>query len=166
MRPEYIGIKKVYSLELELQTQYPYLQVKKTTKKYLKDCLEESFLNSVNGVIVATGNPTEERYFNEKLFKKEKSDYFFLAWACKEAYAKATGRGLGEDFTQLDLSFLSDNTAEIRLQRDNVEATPEKASLRILGIYPEFTSALCLLSLKDFTYSFCELDKNEFTSYL
>jgi hypothetical protein len=77
---KHIGKKKTIALEDELKMQYPYLRAEASNIILLRKCLDKTFLDSVDGIIVATGNPTEERYFNEELFKKEIRPWVIYTW--------------------------------------------------------------------------------------
>ncbi|KAA3597436.1 MAG: ThiF family adenylyltransferase [Calditrichaeota bacterium] len=76
---QYIGYDKVKSLSHFLKTNYPYLKVEYLFS-FLKIFLEKDYLNSVDGVIVATGNPTEERFFNNELIKRDKRPWVVYTW--------------------------------------------------------------------------------------
>ena len=77
---KYIDFPKSKALAIDLNNKYPYLKAESSSLKYLRDCLDESFLSKVNGIIVATGNPTEERYFNEQLVKRQKKPWVIYVW--------------------------------------------------------------------------------------
>jgi hypothetical protein len=46
----------------------------------LESCLDPAFLSEVDGIICTTGSPTEERYFNEQLFKLDKRPWVVYNW--------------------------------------------------------------------------------------
>ncbi len=75
----YLGFKKTEALKYELLCKYPFLTI--TTKyEYLKDCIDEKFLSEVDGIIVATGDPTAERFFNQKMFEKKERPWIIYTW--------------------------------------------------------------------------------------
>lgn len=76
---EYIGLKKVISLQKELMTKYPYIDIKYKIDS-IRNILEINFLNSFDGVIVATGDSTIERYFNNEILKMEKRPWVIYSW--------------------------------------------------------------------------------------
>jgi hypothetical protein len=49
-------------------------------EKTLAECLNSDFLSETNGIIIATGSPTEERYFNEELFKLVHRPWVIYCW--------------------------------------------------------------------------------------
>ncbi|HHU16969.1 MAG TPA: hypothetical protein GXZ70_01910 [Clostridiales bacterium] len=77
---EYIGVSKSEALAYELSCKYPYTNIVKSTCTKLKDCLDSSFLERIDGVIVATGSPTDERYFNEILVKMSSRPWVIYVW--------------------------------------------------------------------------------------
>ena len=77
---EYIDYPKVSALKIELSRKYPYVNIIESDKKKLKDCLDESFLSNIDGIIIATGDPTEERFFNEELLKKSNRPWSIYIW--------------------------------------------------------------------------------------
>lgn len=78
---QHIGSLKSSALAHDLAIKYPYVNIQASNKrKYLKDCLDAGYLNSVTGFIVATGSPTDERFFNEKLFNLEKKPWVVYVW--------------------------------------------------------------------------------------
>jgi molybdopterin/thiamine biosynthesis adenylyltransferase len=78
--PEYIEGKKSIELALDLKKRYPYTNATVTPQKNLESCLVGDFLSSVDGIIVATGSPTEERFFNEELFKLDNRPWVVYCW--------------------------------------------------------------------------------------
>lgn len=77
---KYIGESKVKALRNELRNKYPYIKIDYGKKKKLSECIDKNFLNDIDGVIVATGDPTAERYFNKELFKSEKRPWVIYSW--------------------------------------------------------------------------------------
>lgn len=77
---EYIGVSKSEALAHELSYKYPYINIVKSNCDKLKDCLDSSFLERIDGVIVATGSPTDERYYNEMLVKMSVRPWVIYAW--------------------------------------------------------------------------------------
>lgn len=96
---QYIGIPKTIALAQEFKKQYPYLQVESSKINTLRDCLDKTFFDSVDGMIVATGNPTEERYFNQELFKNDSRPWVIYVWTEGHSvgghavYVHSTGKG-------------------------------------------------------------------------
>lgn len=80
---KYIGNRKVVSLQKELMNKYPYLDVKYKVDS-IKNLLQMDFINSFDGIIMATGDATLERYFNDKVFEMEKKPWIIYSWL--EAY--------------------------------------------------------------------------------
>jgi len=78
--PEHLSGIKSIQLALDLKSRYPYTNATVVPQKELADCLENNFLSEINGIIVATGSPTEERYFNEELFKLEQRPWVIYCW--------------------------------------------------------------------------------------
>lgn len=97
--PQYIGYNKTDTLAFELKKQYPYLRAESSKITSLRKCLDKTFLDSLDGIIVTTGNPTEERYFNEKLFENERRPWTIYAWieghsvGGHAVYVHPTGKG-------------------------------------------------------------------------
>ncbi|MBI9055969.1 MAG: ThiF family adenylyltransferase [Bacteroidales bacterium] len=77
---EYIGVSKSDALAHELSYKYPYTNIVKSKFSKLIDCLNSSFLKRIDGVIVATGSPTDERYFNEILVKMSARPWVIYVW--------------------------------------------------------------------------------------
>lgn len=80
---KYLGTDKIRALKKELEMKYPYLKVKynyNRSENYLKKCANDKFLNEFDGVIVATGDSTAERYFNEILLRKAKRPWVIYSW--------------------------------------------------------------------------------------
>ncbi len=80
---KYIGKPKITALKTELMEKYPYIDVDynpSLNENYLKDALKDGFLDDYSGVIVATGDPTVERYFNEEILKREKRPWVIYSW--------------------------------------------------------------------------------------
>lgn len=77
---EYIGYSKKSSLSYDLNKKYPYINIKSSTKSYLHECLDDNFLLNIDGIVIATGSPTEERFFNEQLLKKKKRPWSIYSW--------------------------------------------------------------------------------------
>lgn len=77
---KYIGESKAKALRNELRKKYPYIKIDYGKKKKLSECIDKKFLNDIDGVIVATGDPTAERYFNKELFKFEKRPWVIYSW--------------------------------------------------------------------------------------
>jgi hypothetical protein len=78
--PEHLGGEKSIELALDLKSRYPYTNATVVPEKTLEECLNINFLSETNGIIVATGSPTEERYFNEELFKFEHRPWVIYCW--------------------------------------------------------------------------------------
>ncbi|MGL6169464.1 MAG: ThiF family adenylyltransferase [Fusobacteriaceae bacterium] len=74
-----IGIKKVISLQKEIMSKYPYINIKYKIDS-LTNLLDKDFLNSFDGIIVATGDCTIERFFNDEVFKMEKRPWIIYSW--------------------------------------------------------------------------------------
>ncbi|MBU2886289.1 ThiF family adenylyltransferase [Gilvimarinus agarilyticus] len=81
----YIGIDKCFALKRHLENQFPYLVVE--TLNQFKDLREisrveklETFLSQYDGVIVATGDVTQERYFNEVVSQLKNKPWVIYAW--------------------------------------------------------------------------------------
>lgn len=77
---EYIGFSKSEALAHELSYKYPYTNIVKSKCTKLKDYLDSSSLKRIDGVIVATGSPTDERYFNEILVKMSARPWVIYVW--------------------------------------------------------------------------------------
>lgn len=75
-----IGESKKVAIAKELNSKFPYVEVEVSSKQKLSECLDENFLNLVDGIIIATGNPTDERYFNEEIFKKKSRPWIIYSW--------------------------------------------------------------------------------------
>ena len=78
--PEHIGEGKNLELVLELKSRYPYTNATVVPQQLLESCLTDDFLSSINGIVVATGSPTEERYFNDELFKFDHRPWVIYCW--------------------------------------------------------------------------------------
>jgi len=78
--PEYLGGNKSLELALNLKGRYPYINATVVQQQTLQECLDSNFLSETNGLIIATGSPTEERYFNEELFKLEHRPWVIYCW--------------------------------------------------------------------------------------
>ena len=76
----YIGLNKSEALACQLSSSYPYANIISSRLNYLKECLDPDFLNRTTGIIVATGSPTDERYFNEMLFKRKSRPWVIYTW--------------------------------------------------------------------------------------
>lgn len=80
---KYIDVHKIRALKRELEMKYPYLNVKcnyDINKNYLQNYVNKLDLNAFDGVIVATGDATIERYFNESMMKKNKRPWVIYTW--------------------------------------------------------------------------------------
>lgn len=77
---ENIGLQKSEALAHQLSCKYPYTNIFKSKSTNLIDCLEASFLKRIDGIIIATGSPTDERYFNEKLIKMSTRPWAIYVW--------------------------------------------------------------------------------------
>lgn len=87
LNPKYIGKEKTKALQDELHEKYPYLTVGIPKYKKLKECLKAEFLKSIDGIIVATGSPTDERYFNENIFRLFKfRPWIIYSWTEGHSY--------------------------------------------------------------------------------
>jgi molybdopterin/thiamine biosynthesis adenylyltransferase len=80
LSPEFIGEDKATVLALDLKKRYPYTNITVVPQKRLDSCLTNDFLASVQGIIVATGSPTEERYFNEQLIRYKIRPWVIYCW--------------------------------------------------------------------------------------
>jgi molybdopterin/thiamine biosynthesis adenylyltransferase len=80
LNAENIGEEKRTALAFDLKKRYPYVNATVMPQKTLESCLDSSFLSGVDGIICATGSPTEERYFNEQLFKLDKRPWVIYNW--------------------------------------------------------------------------------------
>jgi len=78
--PEHLGGKKNIELALDLKSRFPYVNATVVPQQALEDCLDSNFLSETDGLIIATGSPTEERYFNEELFKLEHRPWVIYCW--------------------------------------------------------------------------------------
>ena len=76
----YLGGNKAFELSMDLKKRYPYVNATMITQLFPDDCINDDFLAKIDGIIVATGSPTEERYFNEKLFKKPYRPWVIYCW--------------------------------------------------------------------------------------
>lgn len=96
---QYIGSKKNEALADELSCKYPYTNIVKSKFTHLKDCLDFSFLERIDGIIIATGSPTDERYFNESLMRMDIRPWVIYAWVEGHSfgghavYVHSTGKG-------------------------------------------------------------------------
>ena len=77
---EYIGVSKSDALANELSYKYPYVNIVKSKFSKLIDCLDSPFLERIDGIIVATGSPTDERYFNENTIKMSTRPWVIYVW--------------------------------------------------------------------------------------
>jgi hypothetical protein len=80
LSPEYIGNDKATTLALDLKKRYPYTNVTVVPQKRLDSCLINDFLMGVQGIVIATGSPTEERYFNEQLIRYKIRPWVIYCW--------------------------------------------------------------------------------------
>ena len=80
---KYVGYQKTIALKEELISKYPYLNIKYQNTSITK-FLQEDFINSFDGIIMATGDATIERYFNNEIFKMKKRPWLVYTWV--EAY--------------------------------------------------------------------------------
>jgi hypothetical protein len=81
LSPEHIGRSKSAELVFDLKNRYPYSDITIVPEKNcLSSCLDSKFLNSVDGIIIATGSPTEERYFNEQIMKEASRPWIIYCW--------------------------------------------------------------------------------------
>lgn len=81
----YTGIDKCSALKRELEYQFPYLVVEKLGQfKELREVAKldklEAFLSQYDGVIVATGDVAQERYFNEVVNNLSSKPWVIYAW--------------------------------------------------------------------------------------
>jgi len=83
---EYIGVLKSEALAHELTLKYPYSNIVKSEFTHLKDCSNSSFLERVTGIIVATGSPTDERFFNQILMSRESRPWVIYVWVEGHGY--------------------------------------------------------------------------------
>lgn len=74
------------------------------------------------------------------LAEAERPGPFFRAWTCKEAYVKATGRGLGFSTRLIEVA-LEGPPALLAIAGDPAEAARWKIALP--GVAPGFAAALC-----------------------
>ena len=78
---EYLGRSKSIELSLELKKRYPYINATVIANyNLLSNCLTNYFLSNVDGIIIATGSPTEERYYNEELSKLDHKPWVIYCW--------------------------------------------------------------------------------------
>jgi molybdopterin/thiamine biosynthesis adenylyltransferase len=82
---DYIGVDKCSALKRELEYQFPYLVVEKLAQfKELRQIARleklEAFLSQYDGVIVATGDVTQERYFNEVVSNLSGKPWVIYTW--------------------------------------------------------------------------------------
>jgi hypothetical protein len=97
--PEHIGGKKSTELALDLKSRYPYTNATVLPQENLESCLDKNFLSETDGIIVATGSPTEERYFNEELFNSVYRPWVIYCWVEGHGvgghaiYVHGSGRG-------------------------------------------------------------------------
>jgi len=80
LNPEHIGSRKSVDLALDLKKRYPYTNATVVSQNSLDSCLTDDFLSNIDGIIVATGSPTEERFFNEELFKSNHRPWVIYCW--------------------------------------------------------------------------------------
>ena len=71
----------------------------------------------------------------------ERCDSFFRCWTGKEAYVKATGKGLSMPLDQFDVSLLPGEPAALLLHRGDA-TEPARWSLQDLPLSPGFVAAL------------------------
>jgi hypothetical protein len=83
---EYVGVSKSDALAHELSYKYPYTNIINSKFSRLIDCLDSSFLERIDGVIVATGSPTDERFFNDKLMKINNRPWVIYTWVEGHGY--------------------------------------------------------------------------------
>jgi hypothetical protein len=115
LSPEYMGENKATALALDLKKRYPYTNVTVVPQKQLDSCLTNDFLTGVQGIVVATGSPTEERYFNEQLIKYENRPWAIYCWVeghgvgGHAVYVHTSGKGClnclyrdGDDYKSLE----------------------------------------------------------------
>jgi hypothetical protein len=78
--PEHLGGYKNLELALDLKSRYPYINATVVPQQTLENCFDSNFLSETNGLIIATGSPTEERFFNEQLFNLEHRPWVIYCW--------------------------------------------------------------------------------------
>nr|USN27216.1 hypothetical protein [synthetic construct]VVV03659.1 hypothetical protein AW0309160_01042 [Aliivibrio wodanis] len=68
--PSYaFGSSKTSGLALEINSKYPYCKAE-IGPRYLKECMDDSFISLFDMVIVATGNSTLERELNQWIYQQ------------------------------------------------------------------------------------------------
>lgn len=82
---EFIGVKKTEALKFHLQRQFPYLDME-VIDQY-RDLLSlansenlAAFLNKYDGVVIATGDATQDRYFNNKVAELNSRPWIIYSW--------------------------------------------------------------------------------------
>lgn len=80
---KHVGSKKTIALKEDLMSKYPYLNIQCLHGSIL-EFLQEDFINSFDGIIMATGDATIERYANNNILKMKKRPWVVYTWV--EAY--------------------------------------------------------------------------------
>ena len=82
----YLGVRKTEALKYRLQHQFPYLEVEEFDDSYkeLKDLASDSNLERIlsryDGVILATGDVTQERHFNNVVQGLAEKPWLIFSW--------------------------------------------------------------------------------------
>jgi len=94
----YLGCKKTTALKDFLSENYPYVEI--TAKdSTIRDLIKTDDLLSFDGVIVATGDVTEERLLNKYFIEKEQRPWVIYSWVeglgvgGHTIYVHSTGKG-------------------------------------------------------------------------
>lgn len=75
--------------------------------------------------------------------EEQRSDAFFLCWTRKEAYIKATGKGLSLPLHQFDVSLEpKEQNALLATRPDPLERT--KWTMRDIAVPPQYAAAICV----------------------
>jgi 4'-phosphopantetheinyl transferase len=83
----------------------------------------------------------QERQLLRNLVGEEKRRTFFRGWTCKEAYAKALGKGFSQAFDQFTVSLLPSEPFALLLQNED-ERELNRWSFVELDTGPEYAAAL------------------------
>jgi len=83
----------------------------------------------------------QEQQIIFKLEGEEKRQAFFRGWTCKEAYAKALGKGFSQAFDKFTVSLLPPQPFAL-VQQDEDEGELTRWSFRDLEVAPDYAGAL------------------------
>lgn len=79
-----------------------------------------------------------------KFSQKEKNDFFFKYWSCKESYSKAIGLGLYKDFKNIEL-YISPKKNLVKVLSIDQQKLKNATTIRILSPIKNYAFAYCLL---------------------